>query len=265
MITTIPAEDILGIVHSTPGNPHAVLGMHKVEVLGKKVPVVRVFAPRARDIVVVEKDSREREYPMEQVHPEGLFEAICFKRKKKFPYVLRLTDHEGTVRTSEDPYVYPDAVTAFDRYLFKRAVHYEIYDKMGAHLRTVDGVDGVQFSVWAPYARRVSVVGDFNRWDGRQHPLKLHTDSGVWELFVPGIGAGEIYKYEIKAPGDEVFLKTDPYGQQFELRPKTGSIVTRGTGYPWEDARWLERRGRTEWQHEPILITKSTPGRGGAT
>ena len=260
MISTIPAEEVLALVHATHGKPRSVLGMHLAEVGGRLVPVVRVLAPRAREVAVVEAGGDPRVTPAERVHALGLFEAIFFDRDEMFRYRLRLIDDDGRAVETEDPYLHPERVTAFDRYLFNRAIHYRAWEKMGAHLTTSVDTTGVHFAVWAPNAMRVSVVGDFNRWDGREHPMQLHEDSGVWELFIPGLERGEIYKYEIKDRAGRVFLKADPYATRCELRPRTGSVVAGGLDHGWGDEEWLDARRATDWRRRPMLIYEVHPG-----
>ncbi len=149
---------------------------------------------------------------------------------------------------------YPSLLTDFDLYLIGEGNHLDAYNKMGAQLRTVDGVAGVNFSVWAPNARQVSVVGTFNDWDGRLHPMRKLIPSGIWELFVPGIGAGEVYKYRIKSHGGEVVDRSDPYGFSAELPPCTASIVSDLSAYSWNDAAWLQRRAAGKAHEEPMAV-----------
>ena len=258
MITTVPAEEVLALVHATHGKPRAVLGMHLADVQGRLVPVVRVLAPLAREVAVVDAESGEQT-PADKIHHLGLFEAIFFDRDEAFRYRLRFTDFEERTVETDDPYLHPERVTDFDRYLFNRAIHYRAWEKLGAHLAESRGTSGVHFAVWAPNARRVSVIGDFNQWDGRQHPLQLHEDSGVWELFVPGLDRGEIYKYEIKTRQDDVIQKADPYAMRCELRPRTGSVVAGRLEHDWGDEEWLERRADADWRRRPMLIYEVHP------
>ena len=229
--------------------------MHMVEALGKQMPAVRAFFPDAKEIDVLDKKNMRLKYRMEKVHPDGLFEAICWNRKTPFDYQLKLTDYSGNTTAVEDPYRYQaDDVTPFDRYLFNRALHYRIYEKMGANPRTVRGVTGMHFSLWAPNAQRVSVIGDFNKWDGRKHQMKLHADSGVWERFIPQIAAGEKYKFEIKTQTGDLYVKTDPYGFYFERPPSSAAIIRDINQHTWGDGEWMQaRRGRDPLKL-PLLI-----------
>jgi len=229
--------------------------MHMVEAMGKRVTAVRAFFPDAKEVFVQDKGNARRAYRMDRVHPDGLFEAILWRRPAPFEYEFRIVDYADREQVVEDAYHYPgDEVTPFDRYLFNRAVHYRIYEKMGANLRTVKGVAGVHFSVWAPNAQRVSVIGDFNRWDGRKHQMKVHEDSGVWELFIPKLKEGEKYKFEIKTRGGDLYVKTDPYGFYFEPPPGNAAIVRDIGTFTWRDGEWMEARRQTDPLKRPMII-----------
>ena len=154
-----------------------------------------------------------------------------------------------------DPYCFPPQLSDFDIHLFGEGRHWHIYRILGAHRRQNDNIDGVLFAVWAPSAERVSVVGDFNGWDGRIHPMRARGSSGIWELFIPGLDSGQPYKYEIRCRDDgKLLLKTDPYGQHFELRPGTASLIPRESVFEWNDGPWLENRSRSDWRHNPVSI-----------
>ncbi|NOR41560.1 MAG: 1,4-alpha-glucan branching protein GlgB, partial [Gammaproteobacteria bacterium] len=156
---------------------------------------------------------------------------------------------------SYDPYCFPPQLSDYDLHLFAEGKHWHIYRILGAHKELYDGVNGARFAVWAPSAERVSVVGDFNDWDGRCHPMHVHGGSGVWEIFIPGLGIGQTYKYEIRTRhhGD-IILKSDPYGQHFELRPANAPLVPANQAYQWQDAAWMEQRAESDWQHAPVSI-----------
>jgi 1,4-alpha-glucan branching enzyme len=153
-----------------------------------------------------------------------------------------------------DPYSFGQVLTEADLSSFTKGIHYTIYDKLGAHPKDIDGVSGVHFAVWAPNAVRVSVVGDFNAWDGRRHPMKRLKDSGIFELFIPGLTTGELYKYEIKVKGGMVVMKADPYASRAQLRPDTASIVHNLNQFTWSDENWLETRKRSDYRKSPINI-----------
>ena len=176
------------------------------------------------------------------------------------PYRLRASDDDGE-REFYDPYCFPPDASDHDLYLFNRGDNFQAYRLLGAHEETRAGIAGVCFRVWAPNAARVSVVGDFNRWDGRMHPLCSLGGSGVWELFVPGVAAGSLYKYEIRhRQSGSVKLKADPYARAFEMRPATAAKVVAVSAYAWRDAAWLERRRQWDWLHAPLSIYEMHAG-----
>jgi 1,4-alpha-glucan branching enzyme len=194
-----------------------------------------------------------------QLRPEGFFEASWPSSQTSAPspgsYKI-----QGRWRTGEsferyDPYAFPFLLTEFDLHLMGEGRHYDTYNKLGAHLKTIDGVSGVHFAVWAPSAARVSVVGDFNRWDGRVHPMRSRGSSGVWELFLPELTEGTIYKYEILGPDGHILpLKADPFAFRSELRPNTGSVVVSLDHHRWNDAHWIKERSQKNWFESPISI-----------
>ncbi len=258
MITSIQAHDILAIIHSTHQSPHHILGMHTVNIKWegetRTVPSVRAFVPDAKQLLVVnEEDGKEIE--MDQIHSDGLFEAIFWNKKDPFNYHFRVIGYSGQEWTMEDSYKeWVEEITPFDRYLFNRSQHYKIYEKMGAHVKTVSGKNGVYFSVWAPGAQRVSVIGNFNGWDGRKAVMEKLADSGVWAIFVPGVKERDAYKYEIKTRDGRLLEKADPYATMAELRPKTASIVYKLEGYEWRDQKWMEKRQKTDFLNQAVSI-----------
>ncbi len=222
-------------------SPHTFLGMHLAKKGRSQGLVVRAFVREAADCVVVELGT-DKAYPLAKLAPEGFFEGFIPKRREVFRYQLRATYHSGEIRQFFDPYSFLPTLGDQDLYLFNEGNEHRIYEKLGAHLRTIDGVPGVAFAVWAPNAARVSVVGNFNHWDGRYHPMRPLGASGVWELFVPGLGEGELYKYELLDQGGGIRLKTDPYGTYFEAPPGNASIVHNPRHHAWADGEWMERR-----------------------
>lgn len=257
----LSAEQVGQFVSNQWQDPYAVLGPQQIEEAGKSFGLVRALVPNARQVWLVERATGQA-YPMQPLHPETLFE-LRFEPGTPLPdYFLRaqrVWDPQGEhLEEWEDPYRFPlekvNHIGELDRYLFNEGNHHRIYDKLGAHLITVDGVKGVHFAVWAPNARNVSVIGDFNHWDGRQHQMKRLGESGIWAVFIPGIGPGAIYKYEVKTSWGDIYEKSDPYGFQQEVRPKTGSIVADLNTYTWHDQAWLEKRAATDPLRSPISV-----------
>ena len=239
-------------------DPFRLLGPHVAGEGDAKRLVVRAFLPRASEVSVI-LEGHPNPIPALRISPEGLFEAalpfspVLPISPSSYRWRVRVGDE--AVFESYDPYAFPPLLTDFDLHLMGEGTHYQNYEKMGAHPATVLGVAGVQFAVWAPNAMRVSVVGDFNQWDGRIHTMRNRGPSGVWELFVPGLVEGAIYKYEIRPlVSDLPILKSDPYGFYSELRPKTGSIVARLDHHIWEDAEWMNQRANRDWLSSPISV-----------
>jgi len=224
------------IVYSESSDPHRILGPHSV----KGGLLIQAFVPKAAKIEAVLTASG-KVMEMEEEDENGFF-ACLFQNQNVQKYFLKITFEDGTVEETEDPYSFAPLLTDEDLKKFSAGTHYGIWEKMGAHITTADGVKGVSFAVWAPEAMRVSVVGDFNRWDGRRHQMRELKDSGVFEIFIPGLKAGELYKFEIKTRQGVPLMKADPYANAAELRPNTASVVADLSGYQWGDADWLEKR-----------------------
>jgi 1,4-alpha-glucan branching enzyme len=248
-----PATDAEKIVAAVHSQPHSYLGMHKADQGTAKGVVVRAFVPDAAECEVVAL-STKRSHPMKQIDTAGLFEVFLPRRKDVFKYQLRVTYPDGTVRQFWDPYSFLPTISEHDLYLFNEGTEHFIYKKLGAHTRTIDGVDGVTFAVWAPSATRVSVVGNFNHWNGRAHPMRPLGASGVWEVFIPGLGDGELYKYEIRDGTGAILIKTDPFGTYFEGPPNNASIVHNTRNYTWRDGEWIARRASGEAIDRPISV-----------
>ena len=178
----------------------------------------------------------------------------CPATAEPFPYRLAVENHEGHAWEFDDPYRFGPVLTDFDLHLLGEGTHYKSYEKLGAHVRTHEGVQGVHFAVWAPNALRVSVVGNFNHWDGRRHPMRS-CSGGIWEIFLPGLGQGEVYKFEIKSRVNGYLVeKADPYGFAAEMRPKTASVVWDITQFAWDDDDWMESRAARQGLDAPISI-----------
>lgn len=255
MNTTACMDEVYKIINAEHSDPSSILGMHMVE-LGsdcKKVPAIRCFLPNAREITAIDPKCGCI-YPMEMVHNSGFFEVLAEDRPDFFQYKLEITDHAGNTFTTYDPYSFCPTISDFDLYLFNEGNHHRIYDKLGAHACKINGVNGTLFAVWAPCAKRVSVVGNFNQWDGRRHQMRLLGCSGVWELFIPDVCEGDIYKYEIKTQNNELYTKSDPYAFYSELRPDTASVVCSLDKYQWKDEPWITGRDNSNIFEKPVSI-----------
>ncbi|MFM2045167.1 MAG: 1,4-alpha-glucan branching enzyme [Pseudomonadota bacterium] len=246
---------IAAIVAATHADPFAVLGPHR-EGRTKKVSI-RVFRPDAETVTVIAPDGTELAV-LNRRHEAGFFEGVVDKGITAdggtLPYRLRLTAG-AHVWEGEDPYRFPPRLGELDRHLLGEGRHWRLYEVLGAHPVVVDGVAGVRFALWAPNARRVSVVGDFNTWDGRVHGMRLHPGIGVWELFIPGLGEGTVYKYELLGPNGHLLpLKADPVAFAGEMRPATASRVARLDRHDWRDGPWLAERAARLDRSAPISI-----------
>ncbi len=241
-------DEIDRIVSSTHDNPHLVLGPH----IAKDEVVIQVFIPTASHITVKLIKSK-KEYVMIKKDYEGFF-TVTIPDKIIPEYTLIVEYQNQTKEEIYDPYSYSPYIMPGDIELFKKGIHYTIYEKLGSHIVIKNGISGTSFAVWAPNALRVSVVGDFNYWDGRRHPMRKLNNSGIFELFIPNIKCGEIYKYEIMIKGKLTILKSDPYSNKGELRPGNASIVWDIENYKWKDSKWLEKRANYDYKKEPISI-----------
>ena len=250
---TLSREEIEAIVQGEHRDPFAVLGPRIGRGGDGAGLIVRAFRPGAGAVTVVPRGDRLPSYPMTPIHPAGLFEAIVPGRAEPFPYRLRCVDAAGTETEIEDPYRFPSTLSDYDLYLMGEGAHHRNYEKLGAHLMVLEGVAGVCFAVWAPNARRVSLVGDFNGWDGRAHPMRLHPANGIWEIFIPGLAAGSVYKFEILPKAGPPVLKADPYAFGFEMPPRTASVVSDLT-HNWGDEGWMAGRAAKQALDAPIAI-----------
>jgi len=238
--------DSIKIKEARHHDPFSILGRHQHGTHFK----VKLYLPYAE---FVSFGNGGPEIP--RLSGTDFFEYLAQPKELAEHYLLSWVDKDGGQHTGYDPYDFGVQLPEFDRQLFSEGKHWHAYRKMGAHLHTVDNIAGVLFTVWAPNAGRVSVIGDFNRWDGRCNPMRSLGSSGIWEFFMPGLEAGSYYKFELlNRQSHQVLTKTDPYGQQFELRPNTSSIVVRDDTYQWQDQAWMESRSRHDWLHEPMSI-----------
>ncbi|MBQ9738082.1 MAG: 1,4-alpha-glucan branching protein GlgB [Alphaproteobacteria bacterium] len=239
------------------GDAFAVLGMHEAtNEDGHKFIFIRTLQPQAKSIEVINRDTGAGLGYMRKVHNDGLFQLDLPNVADFFSYYFKITLYNDTVYEAEDVYRFWPVLGDMDLYLFGEGTHYKSYEKLGAHLITHQGVEGVSFAVWAPNAKRVSVVGSFNDWDGRRHLMRPRGSSGIWELFIPNLKEWDMYKYEIVgANGDLLPLKIDPVGFAYEMRPKTGTLVFNRNAYEWQDGDWIkDGRRKANDLSSPISI-----------
>jgi 1,4-alpha-glucan branching enzyme len=251
----VALDKVAQLVEGRHENPFELLGPHEVNDGERRALAVRAYLPESTQAWVVDPAHRQSPQPMRRIHPAGLYEAICpLAEASGAPrYLLRVADDSGNKVTMHDPYSFPPLLSDYDLHLLNEGRHWRMYDRLGAQLRTVDGVEGVNFAVWAPNASGVSIVGDFNGWDTRRHPMRKHIPSGFWELFVPKLGEGTLYKYHIRHHG-HTFEKFDPIGFGSEVPPRTASRVVDLTRFRWHDQEWLEKRRNTPWLEQPLSI-----------
>ncbi|MBF8270577.1 MAG: 1,4-alpha-glucan branching enzyme GlgB, partial [Gammaproteobacteria bacterium] len=229
-------DDIERLQATRHHDPGTILGKHT---LGGRV-IVRSLLPHAREASITEPRAS-----LTRIPGTDIFEYQDRQHSVPDHYCITWRDHQGQEHQHYEPYCFPPQITDFDLHLFNEGRHQHCYEFLGAQPRTVAGVTGVLFATWAPNAERVSVVGDFNHWDGRCHPMRVRGSSGIWELFIPGLSAGMNYKFEIRArDSGNILVKADPYGRRFELRPATASIITAASDYKWQDTDWLSARAQ---------------------
>ena len=239
--------EVDALVQARHENPHHILGMHECI----DDVYVNVYLPDAK-IVKIRNLETKKSYTLVSERVKGFF-SVVLKNTKSFPYEVKAKFEDGHVENYVDPYIFEPVIDPIDISLFNEGQHYQIYEKMGAHPMTVDGIQGTLFAVWAPNAERVSVVGNFNNWDGRRYPMRKLDYSGIFELFVPGDFMDEIYKYEIRSKTGQVFMKSDPYAFSSEVRPANASRVTE-LHYTWQDKKWMEERDKKSADKKPMNI-----------
>ncbi|WCR10838.1 1,4-alpha-glucan branching protein GlgB [Paracoccus stylophorae] len=229
--------EVEAILRGRHADPFAILGMHERDRGG---PVVRVFAPEAGEVAVIDRKTGQPVATLDRIDAEGFFSGAAGRRSRAFPYRLRMRAGDAEWEL-DDPYSFGPLLGEFDEHLLAEGRHEELYRKLGAHPVTHEGVAGTAFAVWAPNARRVSVVGDFNAWDGRRHPMRRRHAAGVWELFIPGLRKGALYKYEILGVHGAVLpLKADPVAFAAEPPPATASVIAGLPEHAWQDADWMQ-------------------------
>jgi 1,4-alpha-glucan branching enzyme len=250
MKSDLQTEVVEAIVQGRHGAPFSVLGVHAISA---KHIAVRVFRPDARAVWVV--DQTDTAHPMAKLDDAGFYEVVLAGDSETFRYRCRLETHDGTQRDFDDPYRFPAIFSDVDLYLHSEGRLYYSYENFGAHPHRMDGVEGVRFGVWAPNAQRVSVIGDFNGWDGRVHPMRSRGGSGIWELFIPNITAGALYRYDILSHVNQYHTqKSDPYAFYAEKRPNNASIVAEINQYAWQDEAWMQARESQSPLEKPMSI-----------
>ncbi|ANJ66178.1 1,4-alpha-glucan branching enzyme [Halothiobacillus diazotrophicus] len=243
--------DLQALLEARLHDPFALLGRHPIS---QKQGRFHTFQPQARQVWLLMADGQATPLSPDVRFP-GVFHG-------EFPLdglpdhpTLRIEPRSGATYEIVDPYSFAPTLGDMDLYLFGEGKHYELWKMMGAHPATIDQIDGVRFAVWAPNAERVSVVGDFNNWDGRRHPMRVRGSSGVWELFIPGLKGEDLYKFEIRNRANgSISVRTDPMGRHFEHRPKTAAKVTPPSAFPWTDEAWLSARTHRNWFTAPMNI-----------
>ncbi|MBQ8630788.1 MAG: 1,4-alpha-glucan branching protein GlgB [Alphaproteobacteria bacterium] len=249
MENLLSKEEMEAVISGNHGNVFAVLGIHKDK--GSKEVFIRTYQPHAKSVELLKYDDSSLGY-LTKLDDRGFFQ-INVGAVDNFPYRFRIENDLGQFYIKEDEYRFPSVLGDIDVYLLAEGNHLEMYKRLGAHVMEMDGIKGVGFAVWAPNAKRVSVVGGFNNWDGRAHVMRKHPTCGVWDIFIPGIGAGELYKYEIKTQEDYILVKSDPVAFWSEKRPNTASVVY-DSKYHWNDDGWMNYREEHNSFDKPMSI-----------
>lgn len=250
MNATLSPHDLDLILRAEHADPFGVLGLHSIN--GNQV--VRAFRPDAKTLTVIDRANPKNKFVAQRIADEGIFEATADGRTDRFDYLLEVTNWAGETTQLADPYSFGPLLGDLDMHLYCEGTHYEIYRKLGAHLMEVNGHAGVLFSVWAPNAQRASVVGDFNDWDGRLHPMRKRVESGIWEIFIPGVGEQAHYKFELRNCFGQIVLKGDPYAFYSQHGLQTASLVFNLDRFTWSDREWMEARRTREWHKEAVSV-----------
>src|SRR5919197_4280059 len=250
-VSGLPPDDLNSFLSGTHSDPFRILGPHRS---GDDL-VVRVFRPDAKKIdIVLNRPSQNGTIEAEKVHRDGFFCAMVPGATRDLDYRIRVTTWQGAEQVARDAYQYGPIMGEIDLHLCGEGQHWQLYEKFGAHLRRLGDQDGAYFAVWAPNAQRVSVVGDFNGWDGRVNPMRKLVGAGVWELFIPGIGEGAHYKFEIRTHSGRLLLKADPFAFFSQHGTSTASLVYDLSRYRWADDAWMESRRQRDWPKGPLNI-----------
>ena len=251
--TSLSAEDMQAIWDFKTKDPFSILGIHPLETDKGIKTVIRTYQPQAAYIRGESCDG-EVEFDFMKLGDTGFFEAILDMDYEPFFYNLIIKQGDGIEYTLTDPYAFQPVLTEFDRHLISTGTHYELYRKLGANLVEHQGFKGVQFAVWAPNAHAVSVVGNFNSWDGRRHQMRMLGSSGIWEIFIPNLGENELYRFEIHGADGNLHVKIDPLAKLAEVRPATASITTHLDGYEWGDELYMKTHWATKVFGSPMNI-----------
>ena len=254
MNTLLKPDEIDLIVKGEHSSPHSILGNHKVGVDGKDSIAIRAFMPGATTASVILGSGATTKYPMTKVHSDGLFEIILKDHSDFFPYLLEIQSNNHEVRLQEDPYRYLPTLSDFYLGNTGEGTYHQAYQKLGVHRKRCGEVEGFSFVLWAPNAKQVSLIGDFNEWDYRAHPMRRMGSTGIWEIFIPGISVGTLYKYEVLGYFGQRIKKSDPFAFAMEIRPRTASMVWDIDRYKWHDQEWLEHRSKWVPFDHPISI-----------
>jgi 1,4-alpha-glucan branching enzyme len=246
-------DELRSLKELTHQSPHSLLGMQPLG--GQSGVVVRALLPDAKKVEVQPVHEKDKPaFELKRIPNTDVFEGVTKLANSVYAYDLVITNHAGQVRRTRDAYSFLPTLGEADLFLFGKGDERKIYDKLGAQLRSIDGVHGTSFAVWAPNAQRISVVGDFNNWDGRFHSMRLLGASGVWEIFIPGVGQGAHYKFEIRDAHEHIKLNTDPFGFFFEVAPKQAAIVWETKNFRWTDAAWLKQRAKRDALRSPMSV-----------
>ena len=246
----LDSNDYYPLIEARHCDPFRILGIRSCD--GKFV--ARVLRPDAAEVAVILEGKGAKPQKLSRLDEHGLFEGEITGCSEGMPYTLELTGHDGVKWRQRDAYSFPAVLGEMDIYLFNEGTHYDIHKKLGAHVKVIGDVPGVHFAVWAPAAQRVSVVGDFNNWDGRVHQMRKLLPSGVWEIFLPGVHEGAHYKFEIRGEHGDVFLKTDPYAFFAQHGLETGCMVFDLGRYQWNDDEWMQTRPQIDSYNAPMSI-----------
>jgi 1,4-alpha-glucan branching enzyme len=250
MNATLTSADIHRLLNAEHDDPFGVLGLHKIDDLW----VIRAFRPDAKELAIIDSHRPDRHFPANRIANEGLFEAPLTGVTDAFDYLLEVTTWSGVTLKLSDPYSYGPILGELDMYLYKEGNHYDIYKKLGAHLTEINGYAGTTFAVWGPNAQRISIVGDFNGWDGRCHPMRKRLESGIWEIFIPGVVEGTHYKLEVRNCFGQIVLKSDPFAFYGQHGIQTASLVFNLDRFKWSDDEWIQTRKTKQWHKEPVSI-----------